>query len=242
MTSSLQAEAKDIVTAVNEIEALTSSLQAEAKDIVTAVNEIDTVTTTLKSVRDNKGTHHSQWFSTVEKMCADVGTEPSLRRRSGRQIHCSNVPADTPSEYYCHSISIPMLDHLLSEIKTRFTTHQKTALLGLCIVPSVMVTLPDEECASKVSQLADMYQDDLPSPDRGAANVQAQLNVVSRKKVVYERVGFLLVIMKFKKKKKTKSTIFIYRFPRVCNHLACGRLFPILINERLRMSSFRGTR
>ena len=58
-----------------------------------------------------------------------------------------------------------MLDHLLSEMKTRFTTHQKTALLGLCIVPSVMVTLPDEECTSKVSQLADMYQDDLPSPD-----------------------------------------------------------------------------
>ena len=98
-------------------------------------------------------------------MCADVGTEPSLPRRSGRQIHRSNVPADNPSEYYCRSISIPMLDHLLSEIKTRFITHQKTALLELCIVPSVMVTLPDEECASKVSQLADMYQDDLPSPN-----------------------------------------------------------------------------
>ena len=100
---------------------------------------------TLQSVRDNIDTHHSQWFSTVEKMCADVGTEPSLPRRCGRQIHRSNVPADTPSEYYCHSVSIPMLDHLLSEMKTRFTTHQKTALLGLCIVPSVMVTLPDEE-------------------------------------------------------------------------------------------------
>ena len=98
-------------------------------------------------------------------MCTDVGTEPSLPRRCGRQIRRSNVPADTPSEYYCRSVLIPMLDHLLSEMKTRFTTHQKTALLGLCIVPSVMVTLPDEECTSKVSQLADMYQDDLPSPD-----------------------------------------------------------------------------
>ena len=33
----------------------------------------------------------------------------------------------------------------------------------------------------------------------GAANVQAQLNVVSRKKVVYERVVFLLLIMKYRK-------------------------------------------
>ena len=124
------------------LQALTSSLHAEAKDIVTAVNEIDTVTTTLQSVRDNIGTHHSQWFPTVEKMCADVGTEPSSPRRFGRQIHHSNVPADTPSEYYYHSISIPMLDHLLSEIKTHFTTHQKTAVLGLCIIPSVMVGNP----------------------------------------------------------------------------------------------------
>ena len=154
-----------INSCVKYLQALTSSLQAEAKDILTTVNEIDTVTTTLQSVRDNIGTHHSQWVSTVEKMCADVGTEPSLPRRSGRQIHRSNIPVDTSSEYYCHSISILMLDHLLSEIKTRFTTHQKIALLGVCIVPSVMVTLPDEDCASKVSQLADMYQDDLPSPD-----------------------------------------------------------------------------
>ena len=159
------------------LQPLTSSLQAEAKDIVAAVKEIDTVTATLQSVRDNIDTHHSQWFSTVEKMCEDVGTEPSLPRRCGRQIHRSNVPADTPSEYYCRSVSIPMLDHLLSEMKTRFTTNQKTALLGLCIVPSVMVTLPDEECTSKVSQLADMYQDDLPSPD----SVLSELHCWQRK-------------------------------------------------------------
>ena len=44
------------------LQALTSSLQAEAKDIVAAVKEIDTVTATLQSVRDNIDTHHSQWF------------------------------------------------------------------------------------------------------------------------------------------------------------------------------------
>lgn len=105
-------------------------------------------------------------------MCADVGTEPSLPRRCSWQIHRSNIPADTPSEYYCCSVLIPMLDHLLSEMKTCFTTHQKTALLGLYIVPFVMVTLPNEECTSKVSQLADTYQDNLPSPDSILSELQ----------------------------------------------------------------------
>ena len=37
---------------VKYLQALTASLQAEAKDIVTAVREIDTVTATLKDVCD----------------------------------------------------------------------------------------------------------------------------------------------------------------------------------------------
>ena len=44
------------------IQALTSSLQAEAKDIVAAVREIDTVTAILQDVRDNVDTHRSRWF------------------------------------------------------------------------------------------------------------------------------------------------------------------------------------
>ena len=147
------------------LQALTSNLQAESRDIVAAVKEIDIVTAAIQSVRDNIDTHHALWFASVEEMCIDVGTEPSLPRRCGRQIHRSNVPADTPSEYYCRMLSIPLIDHLLSEMKSRFNTHQNTALLGLCIVPSVMVTLPSEQCSTMVSQLVDMYQDDLPSPD-----------------------------------------------------------------------------
>ena len=108
--------------------------------------------------------YHSCWFSTVEKMCGDVGTEPSLPRRCGHQTHRSNVPGDTPCEYYCRSISIPLLDHLLSEMRSRFSSHQQKALLGLSIVPSIMVTQTSEECTTKISELVDMYQDELPSP------------------------------------------------------------------------------
>ncbi len=146
------------------LQALTSNLQAESKDIVAAVKEIDNVTGTLQKVGDNIETHHSQWFSTVEEMCTVVGTEPSLPRRCGKQIYRANVPADSPLEYFCRSISIPLLDHLLSEMNSRFSKHQQTALLGLCLTPSIMVTLPAVECTAKVDKLADM-KEDLPSPD-----------------------------------------------------------------------------
>ncbi len=49
-------------------------------------------------------------------------------------------------------------------MKSRFSAHQKTALQGLSIVPSIMVGLSAEDYSSKVSQLVDLYKDDLPSP------------------------------------------------------------------------------
>ena len=62
--------------------------------------------------------------------------------------------ADTPSEYYCRTLSIRLLDYLLCEMKTRFSSHQQTALLGLSVVPSIMVALPSDEYFSKVGELA----------------------------------------------------------------------------------------
>ena len=88
-----------------------------------------------------------------------LDVEPCLLRR---QTHRSNVPADTLSEYYCRTVSIPLLDHLLSEMDSRFSS---TALFGLSVVPSIMLSLSREECTTKLTQFAEMYQNHLPSPD-----------------------------------------------------------------------------
>ena len=91
------------------LQALTSNLQAEAKDIVESVKEISSVKAALQDVRDNVTSHHSQWFKTIEQMLASVGEQPSIPRRCSQQRHRSNIPADSPSEYYCRCISIPVL-------------------------------------------------------------------------------------------------------------------------------------
>ena len=76
---------------------LTCSLQAEAKDIIQAVSEINHVKTALRDVRENTDSYHSQWFVVAEQMC-DSLVQPSLPQLCGRQRHRSNVPAHTPSE------------------------------------------------------------------------------------------------------------------------------------------------
>ena len=129
--------------------ALKTSLQAEAKDIVAAVSKIDNVIVAVQDVRDNINTYHTQWFLTITEMLSEVGQEPSVPRRCGRQTQQSNVPADTPGEYFQRTISIPVLDHILSELRSRFSNLQRAALLGVSIVPSLFVSLEFDDYMSR---------------------------------------------------------------------------------------------
>ncbi len=144
------------------LRALTCSLQAEAKDVIEAVDEIHTVQRALQSVRNEVDSHHNEWFKIVEDMCLKVGTQPMLPRVCGRQQHRMNLPSNTPSEYFKRSISIPLLDHILSELHSRFSSHNQMALKGMCLIPSVMVTLTKEEVQRRVNSLVELYQADLP--------------------------------------------------------------------------------
>ena len=83
------------------LQLLTTSLQAEAKDIVGATSEISSVKEALQDARRHIDEHHSRWFCTVEVLCSDIGVEPSLPHCCSWQTHCLNVPSDTPSVYYC---------------------------------------------------------------------------------------------------------------------------------------------
>ena len=127
------------------LRALTCSLQAEAKDVVQAVGDIDVVLTSLREVRNTIDQQHDAWFQEIELMCRSVDIVPSIPRRCGRELHRNNVPADDPRTYYRRCISVPLVDHLLAELETRFSPHHRVALLGLCLIPSALATLPDPD-------------------------------------------------------------------------------------------------
>ena len=150
--------------------ALTISLQAEAGDVVTATHEICTVKSTLQDVRDNIDTYHSAWFEEAEKLHKSVSDEQlRMPRRCGFQRHRNNMPADSPVEYFRRSISIPLIDHMLDEFKTRFTHLHQQALGGLALVPSVLVNCDQDKAMSKFQELTSLYGVDLPSPDSATA-------------------------------------------------------------------------
>uniref|UniRef100_A0A1X7U3U8 HAT C-terminal dimerisation domain-containing protein n=1 Tax=Amphimedon queenslandica TaxID=400682 RepID=A0A1X7U3U8_AMPQE len=151
----------------------TVNLHGECLDIVTAVQEIDTVIPTVKNVRDNIDRYHSEWFHNVQKMCEVTSTIPSIPRTCRHQTQRCNVPADTPSQYFCRTITIPLVDHLVSQLTARFTQHHKLALLGwLSLVPSAMTKMSKEAFTENILKLSDLYSIDLPSP--GSMNSEVE--------------------------------------------------------------------
>ena len=68
-------------------------------------------------------------------------------RRCGRQTARENHPGDTAEVFYRRSLAVPFLDHLKSELDSRFTSHAILAMKCLSIIPSCFsceVTNDDE--------------------------------------------------------------------------------------------------
>ena len=96
---------------------------------------------------------------------ADVSEEKP--RTCGRQINRGNTPAETTSEYFKRTITIPMIDHLNLEINQRFDSSTITAYHGLSIIPSNVISsvynINKTNWKSMFQYFATSYEDDFPS-------------------------------------------------------------------------------
>ena len=103
---------------------------------VQAVSEIRTLTSSLNQVRENVDSYHSKWFETISKMCNVARTTPSMPRICGHQCHWANIPVFNPYEYFRRTITVPILDHPLSELDKQFSSHKKN-----CFSRSILGTI-----------------------------------------------------------------------------------------------------
>ena len=139
---------------------ITRSLQSQSRNTEEAISGIDVLCDTLQSVRDDENTHHCRWMYETKKMCEDIRVELCIPRLCGRQQHRDNVPSGTPDEYYKPNLGIPLLDHVLMEMKSRFSIHQQSATHGLCVVPATMVLMEQAEVLQKLTSVVNLYKAD----------------------------------------------------------------------------------
>ena len=122
---------------------------------------VTNVTSVLMNARQNE----QEYDVVFDKMIAMVdvignGFSLEVPRRCGRQTQHSNIPAETPKEYFRLAIYIPYLDSLLQQFYMRFGDLAKQAIRGLYLIPSYAVREPVNP-----DELLHYYRADMPSPD-----------------------------------------------------------------------------
>ena len=84
-----------------------------------------------------------------------------MPRVVGRQQHQSNVEAGTPKDYYKRALTIPLLDHLISEMDTNFDPNYDAMMSSLLyVLPALLFSRE----GNPVQAALQYYADDLPSP------------------------------------------------------------------------------
>ena len=63
-----------------------------------------------------------------------------MPRVVGTQIHGSNIPAESVSDYYKRTITIPLLDHFMCELDYRFDSNKTEAIFnGFVVLPAKLI-------------------------------------------------------------------------------------------------------
>ena len=140
---------------------LSVKLQKREIDVYQAYNHIGDFKRDLQNIRGDIEKHCTDWYNMATTTARKADIEPSMPRVVGRQQHRSNVEAESPKEYYKRALTIPLLDHLISEMDSYFDPNNDAVMSSLlCVLPALLVS----QEGNPVQAAIQYYADDLPSP------------------------------------------------------------------------------
>ena len=143
---------------------LSIKLQGRYIDVVRAHQDIESVRTTIRDVRSRVDDFHSQVYQEVLMLSQRVDVVEAARRQANRQQHRHNNPADNISDYYKCNLTIPILDHLSSELDIRFDADCSQNLIEFMqLLPFEVVKSTSRLRLENFSSLLQLYGGDLPS-------------------------------------------------------------------------------
>jgi len=114
---------------------LRRSLQGKATDIIPAINHIDVLKQVITDARSDTDCQFHSSFENASRCANKHNVSITTPRLCHRQTARDNHPDKSVEEYYRRSLAILFIEHLKSEIESRFTEHSVLALKCLKIVP-----------------------------------------------------------------------------------------------------------
>jgi len=145
---------------LSSLRSLTVKLQKKSSDILAAYEHVSEVITDLELLKINCEEEFHLWYCEIKTLADEFNIPIATPRIAARQVHRSNIPADSPEAYYRRNLMIPFLDHIITELTERFGPIQQTKVKLLGLIPSVAATYPP----ASINEVGELYKADLPSP------------------------------------------------------------------------------
>ena len=108
---------------------VTQLLQSKSNDIADGINMIESLINLVHEIRKNVDGFHDKCYKQILSLAKDLDLDEKVPRFAKRQQHRENHPFSSSSEYYKKSVTIPMIDHILSEMNSRFTNESLVTLV-----------------------------------------------------------------------------------------------------------------
>ena len=120
---------------------VTELLQSKSNDILKGLDLIQVLKNLAVSTRFSVDSYHNTCYNKALNLAYKINVFERKPRTAGKQIHRSNVPSENISDYFKLTITIPLLDHLNSELENRFGSNTMVSYSGLVIVPTKLISL-----------------------------------------------------------------------------------------------------
>jgi hypothetical protein len=139
-------------------------LQRENQDLVSGYSLIEECNTNLRALRGNVDEYSQRIFEHSSRVASQSGiaVHVAMPRISHRQGHRANPESDYAEQYSKHTVTIPLLDHFVQDLSSRFDAHGKQVASLQDLLPKKITTVSS---AQDIKCAVTLYESDLPNPD-----------------------------------------------------------------------------
>ncbi|XP_068735595.1 uncharacterized protein [Montipora capricornis] len=121
--------------------------------------------------------NRAKWFQKACQIAEKLDITVQKPRTCQVQRNRANNPAETVEDHYRRNLTIPLGDHLINELETRFGSgDQETAVQCLFAVPSMLLA-SKETWRTSFDRFSTFHEDSLPSP----LSLDAEMTLWQRK-------------------------------------------------------------
>ncbi|KAJ8682083.1 hypothetical protein QAD02_017875 [Eretmocerus hayati] len=132
-------------------------LQKSTIDVVSAESLIKDITTVLERKRERCDTEFQTLYEEICEIANQIDVDLRIPRTCGHQNYRDNHPAPDHVSYFRRSIYIPLIDHVLQDLKSRFSESTSEHYNLFVLLPNTPLREEETQLNTVISSLATKY-------------------------------------------------------------------------------------